>query len=385
MPSPTLTSLATAARNAWAISPLGDGIEGYDGLPAEVVADAPHRRLVRYRRTTPATTARPVLLVPPLAVSTRCYDLRPGQSLVAHLLERGHDTWLVDYGDITFADRGMGFEDWIDDIIPGAVRTVSEAHGGAGVDIVAWSLGGTMSLLMAASHPDLPVSSITAFGTPIDYSKNPAVQGFALADKYLGTWLTTLPTAAMGGVPRHLVRTSYRAMAPKRELTKALYLARNILDPETLGRTEAVDDFISAMPGYPGRAYNQMHSRLFARNELATGRVQLSRHRTVDLANVDTRVLFVGSRTDNIGPAACVRAGVDVVPGARYRAADGLSHLGLVAGVRASEISWPLLDEFLAEEGDQPDGQWPWPAGASTRAGRNSASTSTTAPMNAPA
>lgn len=385
MPSPTLTTLTTAARNAWAISPLGDGIEGYAGLPAEVVSDAPHRRLLRYTRTTPAATTRPVLLVPPLAVSTRCYDLRPGQSLAAHLLEQGHDTWLVDYGDITFADRGMGFEDWIDDIIPGAVRAVSAAHGGAEVDIVAWSLGGTMSLLMAASHPDLPVSSITAFGTPIDYSKIPAVQGFVVADRLLGTRAVTAPTALLGGVPKHLVRASYRAMAPVREVTKAVHLARNLLDEEALARTVAVDRFIGSMPGYPGRAYHQIHARLMARNELATGTVHLGRGRAVQLADIRTRVLFVGSSTDNIADGPAVEAGAGVVPGARYRAADGLSHLGLVAGVRASEISWPLLDEFLAEQGDQPADQWPWPAGASTRAGRNSASTSTTAPMNAPA
>jgi hypothetical protein len=43
-----------------------------------------------------------------------------------------------------------------------------------------------------------------------------------------------------------------------------------------------------------------------------------------------------------------VEAGVRVVPRARYAAADGLSHLGLVAGVGAPTTSWSLMDEFLA-------------------------------------
>ncbi|HJQ05884.1 MAG TPA: alpha/beta fold hydrolase [Nocardioides sp.] len=349
---PTLQNLTTlttqAARNAWAISPLGDGIEKYDGLGTTTIYQRPHRHLLRYDGPSAAVGTRPVLLVPPLAVSIRCYDLRPGQSLAAHLVGSGRATYVIDYGEIGFADRAMGFEDWIDDILPTAIEAVSLRHGNGPVDVVGWSLGGTMSLLTAASHPDLPIASITAFGTPIDYSKNPAIKPFAALDKTLGTWLTTLPTAALGGVPKHLVRTSYRAMAPKRELTKAWFLAKNILDEEALGRTEAVDDFIASMPGYPGRAYHQIHSRLMTRNELATGRVELSRERVVDLSRIDTRVLFIGSRTDNIGPGASVRAGVDVVPGATYAAADGLSHLGLVAGVNASELSWPLLDEFLA-------------------------------------
>ncbi len=349
-------NLALAARNAWAISPLGPGIEQYDGLPATVLSDAPHRRLTRYDRGTPAAAQRPVLLVPPLAVSARCFDLRPGQSLAAHLLAAGRAVHLVDYGAITFADRAMGFESWVDDILPTAIRAVLADHAAGadpaapadGVDLVGWSLGGTLSLLTLAAHPDLPVASLTAFGTPIDYTQIPAVQPLIVADRLLGTRAVTAPTAALGGVPRHLVRASYRAMAPRRELTKAVHLARNILDTETLARTSAIDDFIGEMPGYPGRAYHQIHTRLMVRNELASGTVHLSRERAIHLADIRARVLFIGSETDNIADGPAVRAGADVVPDARYAAADGLSHLGLVAGPRAAEVSWPLLDDFLS-------------------------------------
>lgn len=238
------------------------------------------------------------------------------------------------------------------DILPTAIRAVLADHAAGGdradgVDLVGWSLGGTMSLLTAAAHPDLPVASLTALGTPVDYTKIPAIQPLVVADRVLGTRAVTAPTAALGGVPRHLVRASYRAMAPRRELTKAVHLAKNILDVETLARTSAVDRFIGEMPGYPGRAYHQIHTRLMVRNELASGTVRLSRKRAIRLADVRTRVLFVGSASDNIADGPAVRAGVEVVPGARYAAADGLSHLGLVAGPRAAEISWPLLDAFL--------------------------------------
>lgn len=348
------TTLNTAARNAWAISPLGDGVEQYDGLPATVLRDEPHRRLTRFDRTTPATAPRPVLLVPPLAVSARCFDLRAGQSLAAHLLEAGRATYLINYGSIGFADRAMGFETWVDDILPTAIRAVLADHGAegvdaaGGVDLVGWSLGGTLSLLTAAAHPDLPIASLTAFGTPVDYSRIPAVQPLITADRLLGTRAMVAPTALLGGVPRQLVRASYRAMAPRRELTKALHLARNILDTEALARTIAIDDFIGEMPGYPGRAYHQIHSRLMVRNELSSGVVHLSRDRDVRLDAIKAPVLFVGSETDNIANGPAVRAGADVVPGARYAPADGLSHLGLVAGPRAAQLSWAAMDDFLA-------------------------------------
>lgn len=354
---PALGTLGTAVRNAWALSPAGPGVEQYDGLPATVLADAPHRRLVRFDRTSPATADRPVLLVPPLAVSTRCFDLRPGQSLAAHLRDSGRATYLLDYGDITFADRRMGFEAWMDDIVPSAVAAVLDDHrhespdgAGAGVDLVGWSLGGTISLLTLAAHPDLPVHSLTAFGTPIDYHRIGSVRPLITADRLLGSRAVTAPTAALGGVPRHLVRASYRAMAPKRELTKAIHLAKNLLDTEALARTSAIDSFIAEMPGYPGRAYHQIHTRLMVRNELAAGTVHLGRGRSVDLGDIRARVLFVGSSSDNIADGPAVEAGTRVVPGARYAAADGLSHLGLVAGPRAATLSWPAMDAFLAED-----------------------------------
>ncbi len=348
-PSP-LANLVTAARHAWAISPLGAGIEQYDGMPQHVLVDEPHRQLRRYLSTTAHSKPRPVLLVPPQAVATNCYDLRPGQSLAEHLVKRGHATYVVDYVDITFADRHMGFEEFIDDIIPAAIRRVSAEHDGAPVDVVAWSLGGTCSLLTAAAHPTLPIASITAFGTPIDYRLIPAVQLVRYLDRVLGSGFITVPTSLMGGVPRHLTRAMFRAMAPVREIKKPLFLAQNILDKEVLARTSAVDNFIGAMPGYPGRFYHQVHTRLLTRNELATGTVHLSPGRAVRLSSIRTRVLFVGSRTDAIGPGPAVEAGVRSVPGAQYAAADGLSHLGLIAGPTAPAVSWPILDAWLAQD-----------------------------------
>lgn len=343
-----LATLAIAARNAWAISPWGEGIERYAGLPQTVLYDEPHRQLRRFDRETPATHPRPVLLVPPLAVSADCYDLRPGQSLATHLIATGRQPYVVDYGEITFADRAMGFEDWIDDILPTAVTHVSAAHGGIGVDVVAWSLGGTMSLLTAAAHPRLPIASVAAFGTPIDYRLIPMTAPLRTADRILGTRVVTAATGAMGGVPRQLVRASFRATAPRRELTKPIFLARNLLDLEALARTEAVDRFVATMPGYPGRVYHQIHSRLMARNELVSGVVQLSAKRVIRLRDSRCPVLFVGSRTDTIANGEAVAAGLRSVPNSRYAAADGLSHLGLIAGPEAAQVSWPLLDAFLA-------------------------------------
>ena len=71
----------------------------------------------------------PVLLVPPLAAPASCFDLRKGCSIAEHLLARGYPTYLVDYGPISFNDRDLGLEHWVDDVIPKAVEAVSKDAG----------------------------------------------------------------------------------------------------------------------------------------------------------------------------------------------------------------------------------------------------------------
>lgn len=339
-----LRDTGNALLNGWAHFVRG-GVEQARPTPSTVVAERPHGTLHRYDS---AGTGRPILLVPPLAVSTACFDLRPGQSLVAFLLDTGRPVYLVDYGDIGFADRHLGLEEWIDGILPDAVAEVSGAHDGD-VDVVTWSLGGTLTFLTAASHPDLPLRSIAALGTPIDYGKVAYLAPIRAAARLTGGHLVGTAGRLLGGMPGWAVRASFKATALQRELTKPLFVLRNLHDAETIARLEAVDNFIAAMPGYPGRLYGQIYSRLVVRNDLVRGGLRLG-EREIRLRDVRQRVLLVAGTGDAIAPVAAVRAGVDALSGAasvQLQTAPG-SHLGIVAGPSARETTWQHVAAFLA-------------------------------------
>jgi len=210
-----------AARNAWAVT-LGGGLERPHATPSEVLHDGPHELL---RRFTGAEDGRPVLFVPPLAAPASCFDLRRGQSLAEFLLAQGRSPYVVDYGEITFADRTMGLEDWVDEIIPNALTRTSAAAGGRPVDVVSWSLGGTLSLLTAAAHGDLPIRSITAVGTPVDYGKLRNLAPVRAVERYTGGRIGSTAnriTAACracwsrpgSGSPRWTARSPSRCTSP---------------------------------------------------------------------------------------------------------------------------------------------------------------------------
>jgi polyhydroxyalkanoate synthase len=352
MPAPRalLDTAAHAAGNAWSHY-VGGGVEPHVATPSRVVHDEPHAVLRRYASLD--VTGDPILLVPPLAVHVTCFDLRPNQSLAAFLVATGRPVYVVDFGEITFADRRMGFEDWIDRIVPATLRRVSARHGGRPVDVVTWSLGGTLTLLTAASHADLPLRSIAAVGTPIDYSEIPYLAALRAIGRVTGGRLLSTTFRAAGGLPSWAVRASFKATALQREITKPWFVLRNLHDAETLGRMEAVDRFIGLMPGYPGRLYGQLYHHIVQGNALNDGRLDLGGGRVVALADVQQDVLIVGGTGDVIAPIACVRRACDVLTGARsirFETAPG-SHLGVLAGPDAACTTWQYLTEFLEKVG----------------------------------
>ena len=344
-------TVGIAARNAWALT-FGAGIEAPVTTPSTVLWDEPHRLLRRYdvdpAGPAPADDAA-VLLVPPLAAPASCFDLRPELSLARFLLGIGRRPYLVDYGEIGFADRAMGFETWFDDILPEAVRRVSADRDGAPVDLIGWSLGGVLSLLTAAADAALPIRSITAVGAPLDYSRvNGAPQARALARLDGGRAVSALIRAS-GGIPAPLTRIAYRATAWERELRRPLFVASNLTDAATLARMETVDRFQATLPGYPGRFYNQLWSRFVLANDIGKGVVHIGA-RPVELAEVTAPVLLVGGTADVITPAAAVQHGLRTLTGARavrYETAPG-SHLGILT---ARDTTWARIEKVLADRG----------------------------------
>ncbi|MEV0292167.1 alpha/beta hydrolase [Nocardia sp. NPDC050710] len=341
----------TALRNSWALF-FGGGIESPARTPSTIIYDRPHRQLRRFDRLAPGT-GNPVLLVPPLAVDASCYDLRPSQSLARYLIDADRQPYVIDYGRITRDDRDLGLEEWIDDIVPTAIAQVSAEHAGASVEVIAWSLGGIISLLTAADHPELPIASVTTLGTPMDFREHPLLAPVRILGRITGGREIAYATHIFGGIPALFVQAGFRGMALPRELTRPLFIARNAGRTEALARMEAIDRFIAAMPGYPGRLYRQMYRQIVIGNQLATGKVRLDRERVIDLAKVECRVLLVGSKADNIAPARAIAPGTEVLTGAKevqFVEVPGMNHLALVAGPTAPSTTWPHILEFLRAE-----------------------------------
>src|SRR3954463_3959146 len=167
---PDPESLLDSASNGFDLL-FGGGPADLTRQPSSIIDEGPQRIVHRYRNGRRQKLKRaPVLLVPPLAAPASCFDLRRGCSVAEHLIGLGYPTYLVDYGSISFGDRQLGLEHWVDDVLPSAIRIVSEDAGGRDVQVVGWCLGGIMALLSTAGQ-DRPGRSGSPIARPLDSSQ----------------------------------------------------------------------------------------------------------------------------------------------------------------------------------------------------------------------
>ena len=307
---PKPDQVVSAASNV-AHKVLYGGIADLRPMPRTLIDDGELREVYHYR---PAATTRqvgdPVLLVTPLAAPSTCYDLRRGCSLVQHFVTEGRPTYLVEYGEVSFRNRNLGLEHWVDEVVPTAIREVSAHAGGRSVHVVGWSLGGIFAMLAAADSPDLPIASLSIVGSPVDTSLVPIVaplRPLLQLNPTAGRGAVTRAYQAMGGAPKPLVKWAFQLSSFQKLVTKPLALATHLDDADFLAQIEAVDRFTAGMIAYPGRTFGQLYHRFVKGNVLRTGTFELD-DRTIDLARIDVPVLVFGGATDGIAPVPAVKA-----------------------------------------------------------------------------
>ena len=377
---PKPDQVASAASNV-AHKMLYGGLADLRPMPRTLIDDGPLREVYHYRpQKQVRATGDPVLLVTPLAAPATCYDLRRDCSLVEHFVKAGRPTYLVEYGEISFKDRNLGMEHWVEEVVPEAIRVVSEHAGGRPVHVIGWSLGGIFATLVAADDPDLPIASLTVVGSPFDVSQVPLVAPLRPILRLTDGGIVTRLYRMLGGAPKPLVRRAFQLSSGTKVLTKPLAIVQHLDDSEWLAQIEAVDRFTANMIAYPGRTFGQLYHRMLKHNQLRTGKVSISGHE-VDLAAITVPVLVFAGNTDGIAPIPAVRALLPLLPNARevrFEIVPG-GHLGMLTGRAARRTTWVVMDEWIAQHStpdDREDAE-PTPARARKKAAAKKTATKT--------
>ena len=336
-----MTSAPTAAVGA-----------GTDVLSAPVATGQSPRQVVwtrnkttLYRYDSPAERVRsvPVVLVYALINQPYVFDLTLGNSFVRHLLENGHDVFLVDWGTPGWEDRNVSLDELVGEHLPRAVDAALRAAGAEQYTLFGYCMGGTMATIEAARRPER-VRNLVALTTPIDFADGGTFSVWAQR-RHLDP---ESAAAGFGNIPSDVINFGSKMLKPVTNFVSAQStMMDRLLAGADLTSWRAIDKWVNDGVPFPGAAFAQWIDFFYQRNLLVAGDLTIA-GAPVDLGSIDASVLTIAGSRDHIVPPSMAQP-LDQMTSAsdhRYLELDA-GHVGLLVGSGARTGLWPLITNWL--------------------------------------
>jgi poly[(R)-3-hydroxyalkanoate] polymerase subunit PhaC len=348
--------------------------------PKDVVWRRGRAELWRYR-SDGVRYGPPVVIVHSLVSRSYILDLRPGNSLVEHLVGAGLDVFLLDWGVPDERDAGNTLETYVDESLPRALAAARRETGWGEVTLAGYCFGGLMAMLYASGHPDAAVRNLILMATPIDFgAMGPMVA--ALREGRLGADDLLDET---GNVPADALYSGFYMLAPTTEIAQKATLLENLWNDEFVEAYQAMAQWTRDHVPFPGAIFRQVVDQLVRENVLMTGRIRLG-GRVVHLGDARGEVLVAMAERDSVVPAAATEPALALVGDPARRQALRLpgGHVTFGAGGAARRHTMPRLAEWITARSDQrPDPREAgWTSAASSRpTGTHSSASSARSPL----
>jgi len=290
----------------------------------------------------------PVLIVTSLVNQPYILDLAPGQSMVEHLLRRGFDVYLIEWGRPRREHAGLVLEDYVLDRIPACMDEVRRHSGEPDVSIIGYCVGGLLASVYAALHPGADeggaLANLVCMATPVNGDGLESLKAWMGPDFDEEALL-----AQFGNVPGDWVQNALRALRPFGKVAGALNLLNQIEQAEVVKSNLRMGKWETDNLPFPGGVFRQMVNGLLRDNLLVKGEWRIG-GRAVDLGRIRVPFLHLLAKDDHITPYASSRDLAVLVGSAdrEERVIKG-GHVGLVAGRGAEARMWPALEAWLAE------------------------------------
>ena len=141
--------------------------------PGKVVYQNDLMQLIQYEPLTETQRRRPLLFVPAWINKYYILDMRPKNSLVRYMLERGHSVFVISWVNPTKEHAEKSFEDYMRLGPLAALDAIQAATGESRVNILGFCIGGilvTATLAWLAAQKDNRIASATTLATMVDFT-----------------------------------------------------------------------------------------------------------------------------------------------------------------------------------------------------------------------
>lgn len=142
--------------------------------PGKVVYQNDLIQLLQYMPTTDTVYERPLFIVPPWINKFYILDLRPENSFIAWMLDRGYTVFVVSWRNPDEQLVEKTFENYLQEGILDGLDAVEKATGQREVTTIGYCIGGTLmacALAVLAARGDDRIKATTFFAAQVDFSE----------------------------------------------------------------------------------------------------------------------------------------------------------------------------------------------------------------------
>jgi polyhydroxyalkanoate synthase len=314
--------------------------------PSEIVYEEDHLKLLHYPGNGQLKHETPLVFVFALVNRPYILDILPDKSVVAHFVKAGFDTYLIDWGTATDADRHLTLDDYINGYLRNVVREVRRRSGAEKVSLLGYCMGGTMSTMFTALNPEY-VKNLILMAAGIDFAtREGLINLWSDAKNFdVDTFVDEL-----GNCPADFLQSSFLMLSPVRNLLgKPLSLMERMDDVKFVEEFLTMESWINDNVAIPGEVFRDFVKHLYQQNLLAKNRMQVGR-RVVDLRRITCPVLNLLATQDTLVPPAQSAPFTDLIGSEDKKTIElATGHIGLAMGSAAQRELWPQAVAWLAE------------------------------------
>ena len=311
--------------------------------------DRIHKRgtlnLYHYRPLVDEVYRVPILMV--MATTNRGYifDIAEEHSFVRFLLNSGYDVFVMDWDHPRPEEKSLSLDDYASRFFDECIAKVQQASGEEEFSLVGYCMGGVLSTIYTAGHPEAPIKNLACFTTPIDFSEMNIFAHMSQRKYFDVDHLVD----SVGNVSPEILQVSFDMLRPSGRVSSNRVLWDNMWNDDFVGFHRKMDRWANDMLPLAGEYFRDTTKKLMWDNQLLKGTLVVD-GRKVDLANIKVPLFHGVALHDHIVP---YEASKHLVALAGSEDKEELvmkgGHISLIAGPNAPRRMWPALDQWLAE------------------------------------